>query len=117
MSKTEDEDIICWIRENVKCCSCGHSLKNSKYINGISLNKIATWKHPSWGNLYVKGSHGRAISFQCDSCLNEKKTINYAVEFKDKNVIYHPVEKLEDTFEITEDMLYGHGLVVPDEKK
>ena len=80
----------------INCCACGGSLKDSKHINGICLNKKAAWVFPVWGNVLVKDSHGRATAFVCDQCLENKATPKFAVEFrKDGGAIYHPVEDLE----------------------
>jgi len=52
-------DVEKWIRKNVKCCACGKPLKNSKYINGVLLERKARWKNNTWGNVIaeVSGYH------------------------------------------------------------
>lgn len=100
-------DIEDWIRENVKCCACGAKLTTSKYINGICLDKKATWKNNTWGNVLVEGSSGRAIAFVCDECVKKKVLPKYAVEWNDdqSEARYHPVEDLEDVPEITKEQV------------
>ena len=98
------------VRKNVKCCACGGSLKSSKFINGICLNKLADWKHPVWGNVLVKDKYPepRAISILCDHCIEDKRQPTYAVEWSDdySKVTYHRVEDLKDLPEISkEDLL------------
>ena len=98
------------IRNYVKCCACGGSLKRTKFINGICLNKLATWKHPVWGNILVKDKYPepRAISILCDQCIEEKRQPVYAVEWSDdySKVAYHKVEDLKDLPDISkEDIL------------
>ena len=105
-------DLWPMIRSRAKCCSCGGSLKDSHYMNMVSLNKVAEWQHPSWGNILVSGSGGRASAIVCDGCVDEARrsrewNIKYAIEWNDEHTVfkYHPVEKLKDTYPITEEML------------
>ena len=107
MSEVEDK-----IRDNVKCCACGGSLKYSRFINGICLNKLATWKHPTWKNILVleKYPEDRASAILCDRCIAEKKQPKYAVEWNEdySEVKYHKVEALKDLPPIREeDILLG----------
>ena len=94
------------IREKVKCCACGGSLKSSKFINGVTLNKLATWKYPVWGNILVREKYPepRAIAILCDGCIGEKRQSKYAVEWNSdySEVIYHKVRDLQDLPEILE---------------
>jgi len=85
-----------WIRKNVKCCACGASLKNSKYINGVLLERKARWKTNTWGN-FIVGLSGYAVAIVCDECVKKKAKPKFAVEWSDdkKEVRYHPVEELE----------------------
>lgn len=95
------------IRENVKCCSCGGSLESSKLINGVTLNKLATWKYPVWSNILVRDKYPepRATAILCDSCIKKKRQPKYAAEWNNdySGVIYHKVEKLKDLPEISEE--------------
>ena len=100
------------IRTGAKCCSCGGSLMNSENMNGVMLNKKATWQHPTWGNVLVAGSGGRASAVVCDQCVKRASetgewNIKYAIEWDGKyaEFKYHLVDDLEDTYEITEDMI------------
>jgi len=83
------------IREKVRCCACGGSLKNNYNINMVCLMKEAQWKYPAWGNILLK-VWGFAGAVVCDKCLKENKPIKFAVEWTQdlSNVKYHPVEKL-----------------------
>ncbi|MEM2518630.1 MAG: hypothetical protein QXO49_06730 [Candidatus Bathyarchaeia archaeon] len=95
-----------FIRERVKCCACGGTLKNSKHINGICLDKLAEWDYPVWNNILVADEHPekRAMAFVCDECLKKKRQPKFAVEWDDhENVKYHPIEDLKDLPEITEE--------------
>jgi len=108
MSEMEEK-----IRENVRCCACEGSLQNSKFINGVCLDKLATWKHPTWGNILVKDKYPepRATAILCDDCIRKKRKAKYAVEWnKDySQVKYHKVEDLKDLPEITEADLRDAG--------
>ena len=97
------------VRLEGKCCACGGSLKYSKYLNGVTLDKQASWKNPVWGNVLVEGSSGRAVAFVCDQCLDEKRRVRFAVEFgKNGGIVYHPVGGLESVPSISEeDIRFG----------
>jgi len=94
------------IKQNVKCCACGGSLQNSKFVNGVCLDKLATWEHPIWGNILVKDKYPepRATAVLCDDCIRKKRKAKFAVEWnKDySQVKYHKVEDLKDLPEIRE---------------
>jgi hypothetical protein len=96
-----------FIRKRVKCCACQGSLKNSKHINGICLDKLATWELPVWGNILLKDLHPekRALAILCDECIDKKRNPKFAVEWDEnyENVKYHPVESLQDLPPITEE--------------
>ena len=86
-----------FIREKVKCCACGGSLKGSQQINLMCLMKEAEWEYPCWGNFLLR-VHGFASAVLCDKCVKENKKVKFAVEW-DKNheiVKYHPVKDLVD---------------------
>lgn len=89
-----------FIREKIKCCSCGGSLKNSKYINAICLDKLATWDYPVWNNILVEDKYPekRAVAYVCDECVENGKEPKYAVEWDEerKTVKYHPIDELKD---------------------
>ena len=89
-------DVEEWIRKNVRCCACGGSLRNSKHINGIILERKAKWKNNTWGNVIV-GVSGYAIAIVCDECVKKRVEPKFAVEWSDdkKEVRYHPVDELE----------------------
>lgn len=94
------------IRNHVKCCACGGSLKPSKFVNGVVLNKLAAWKYPVWGNILVRDRYSelRAVAILCDCCIEEKRQPKYAVEWSDdySKVRYHRVEELKDLSEISD---------------
>lgn len=100
-------DITELIKEKVRCCACCGSLKDSEHINGITLNKLATWKHPTWSNLLVQDIHPepRASAIICDKCMEEGKPPKFAIEWTEslKEVTYHPVSALKDLPPITEE--------------
>ena len=100
------------IREHVKCCACGAEMKKSRYINSICLDKKATWKNNTWGNVLVPGSGGRAVAIVCDECIEQKTGPEFAVEWDDDfEVRYHRITELEDVPKITEeDVALGESL-------
>lgn len=90
------------IKECVKCCACGESLSTSRYINTICLDKKATWRYNTWGNVLIPGSEGRAVAIVCDECIEQKREPEYAVEWDNDmtEVRYHLISDLEDVPEI-----------------
>ncbi len=96
------------IMKMARCCSCNKPMKESKNVNGILLNKLATWEYPTWDNLLLKEGIPRikcAAAVVCDDCVEKKKMPQVAIEIRGKNVIYHDILTLEDVFEIKENML------------
>jgi hypothetical protein len=92
----EELDFEDWIRQTVKCCACESKLNKSKYINAICLDKKATWKNNTWGNVIV-GVSGYAVAIVCDKCAENKVEPRYAVEWDDNEseVRYHLVSELK----------------------
>lgn len=90
------------ILENGICCICAKPLSSSKFVNMGMLNKRATWNYPTWGNVLLPGSGGRAVCFVCDTCQESEKKgtdpghVKYAVEISDSEYILHSIEELED---------------------
>jgi hypothetical protein len=100
-------DTTTWIKQNIRCCACGQSMFKSRFINGITLDKLATWDYPVWNNLLVADKHPekRATAIICDDCVEKKRKVKYAVGW-DKNysdVKYYPVEQLKHLPPITEE--------------
>jgi len=102
-----DLDVEAWIRRTVKCCSCGESLRSSRHINVVCLDKEATWKYPSWGNVLVMNKYpmNRASAILCDRCIKENREAKYAIEWDNEHtyVRYHLVKKLKDSPHIPEE--------------
>lgn len=73
----------------------------------VSLQKMATWNYPTWGNLLVEGSTGRAVAIICDTCVDNtpRPKIKKAMEVTEEIIRYHDVDELEDVPPITEEML------------
>ena len=95
------------IKKYVRCCACGGSLESSKFINGITLNKLATWKHPTWKNILVKDKYPepRATAILCDNCIEKHAKPKFAVEWNlDEGIVtYHDIKQLKDLPEIKEE--------------
>jgi hypothetical protein len=116
--KREDR-LFDWLKIHGKCCSCEGTLKNSKFLNMVTLNKKAKWNFPTWGNVLIEGSGGRAVAIVCDKCIAKARRqgfhVKFAVEILSRirrkrkpiytDIKYHPLEELEDTFVITEEMI------------
>ena len=95
MTKFDD-----WVKRVVKCCACEGSMQDSKHVNLICLNKMATWEYPRWGNILVSDKYptNRAGAIICDRCIEERRKIKFAIEWDNKRtyVKYHKVEDLKD---------------------
>lgn len=100
-------DVTEWIKRNIRCCACGQPMSNSEHVNGICLDKEATWDFPSGNNILVVDKHTekRAAAIICDDCVEKKRKIKYAVGWDQNhsNVKYYPVEQLKDLPPITEE--------------
>jgi len=75
-------------------------MKKSRHINFIALDKLATWKHPVWGNILLREEYpeNRALAIICDDCLKGNKEPKYAVEWDEnyEKITYHPINELKD---------------------
>lgn len=95
------------IRERVRCCACGKSLKSGKHVNVICLDRLAAWKYPCWGNILAMDKYpmNRAMAVLCDRCVSESQQSKYAVEWCNdlKIVKCHPVEGLQTLPRISEE--------------
>jgi len=96
------------IKQVGKCCFCGGSMESSEFVNMIQLNKKAEWEFPHWDNLLLKDEFdhiNRACSFLCDPCIEKKNNPIFAYSMIDNKIFYHDIDRLEDTFEIKDEML------------
>lgn len=111
--QTQESGWLLAIRTEGKCGACGGSLAKG-FINGIMLDKYATWAFPAWGNILArdedKRQFKRASTFLCDACVALRKLgrglpIKWAVEIYQEDEVYklryHPVEDLEAADPIT----------------
>ena len=102
-----------------KCCACEKPLKDSKHLNLITLDKAANWEFPTWGNVSAKKAEDRkgvrAVAIICDSCVEDKTVIKFAIDVKvvgndpqkseaitETVIRYHDVTTLKDMPPITE---------------
>lgn len=97
------------IRELGNCCSCYRSLRESHYVNMLTLDKYKTWEYPGWGNILAKDSDkrrlGRACAVLCDRCIEEKNEPILALELykvdEETRIRHHCVDLLKDAKPIT----------------
>lgn len=80
-------------RRLVRCSACGGSIGDR--VNLVVLNRKATWKHPTAGNV-LTGESGQAVAVCCDQCCDARRPPVEAVELNGDTVTYHPVESLEE---------------------
>lgn len=85
------EDREAWMRENVRCSSCGGPL--GEVINLVALQRLTTWQYPVASDFLAR-ENGRAVAMCCDGCLDFQRRPIEAVEFRADGVVYHPVEDL-----------------------
>lgn len=101
MTEEHEFDFEELIRVKGKCCVCDTDLFNSKHINVVQLDKIATWKYPVWGNIHYKIPTDGAAAIICDDCVDSGRfthELKSAIEFNQKagDIIYHPIADLKD---------------------
>lgn len=86
------------IKENIKCCACEGSLKDSDHLNIVTTSKVAVWRFPSSGNVFIPNAPNQAVAVVCDNCIETKVEVKFAVEAEPgfTNVTYHRLEDLED---------------------
>jgi len=80
------------IRRLCRCGACRGRI--GRRINLVSLGRKATWEYPSAGNV-LTGASGEAVAVVCDGCIDDKRDIVEAVEFREGAPVYHPVDELE----------------------
>jgi len=89
-----------WIKDTVRCCACGGPLQDSRHINIVCLDKLATWKYPNWGNVLVMDKYPmkRASAILCDRCVKENREAKYAIEWDNEHTYarYHKVKNLKN---------------------
>jgi hypothetical protein len=81
------------IKLKVKCCVSGDSLKDSKHLNAIQTNYLATWDYPTAGNI-LTGEKGFAMAFVHDRHITKRGNLKWVVEFQGDEVIYHELSGL-----------------------
>ena len=99
MKRRRWESVEEWIKRVVKCCACKRSLQDSRHVNVVCLNKLATWQYPRWGNVLVMDKYptNRASAILCDRCIRKQRTAKYAIEWDERTYVkYHRVEDLKD---------------------
>lgn len=86
------------VRRKVRCGCCRGKL--GRLVNFVELGRRAAWEYPSAGNV-ITGEFGRAVAVICTKCVRQCRhpghpPILEAVEFRGDEVVYHPVEELEE---------------------
>ena len=101
-------DLLAALKREGKCCACEGSMKKTRHLNMVALDKRATWGPAlTWGNVLIDGSHGRAVAVLCDFCVvgGRPKSPKFALERTGGMFVYHPIADLEDLPEITEEQV------------
>ena len=83
------------IIELVACCACREPMAGSDHLNLVQLARRPTWEHPTSGNV-LSGYGPAAVAVVCDACLAASRQILVAVEWRGSELIYHPVDELEE---------------------
>lgn len=82
------------IAEKCRCGACGGTIAGG-HINLYQLDKWAVWEHPAFGNVLTEEKQ-RACAVLCESCFDDRAPPIEAIEFSGDDVVYHPLEELED---------------------
>jgi len=85
------------------CCACDKEIKGEDAdASWVMLQKRATWKYPTWGNVMF-GTQGGAIASMCGVCTNAGMKPLYAVrkaegaeDSEDERFERVPLSELED---------------------
>ena len=89
------------IAARCRCCACAGPVERA---NLVMLERRATWKYPTHGNVLI-GSNGGAMAVVCDRCADGGRLPTEAVEFVNGDdggpddvtiVVYHPLTDLEE---------------------
>lgn len=86
------------VKKKVCCCACARSLIDSKHINLVALDRLATWSMPVFGNILIEEDFKRAVAVICDRCVtSDISKIKFAVEWTTNvgRVTYHKIEDLD----------------------
>jgi len=89
------------IKQNVKCCQCQGTLADSKTLNVVTTDKVATWKFPASGsvNVFIPNAPYNAVAIICDRCAESgdiKPKFAIEAEAGCRKVTYHEIESLDD---------------------
>lgn len=75
------------IRQTGHCGLCNGSLKDSQYINALSVKLEPRWKYPRVGDLRL-GTPPESVTFVCDTCIQQRlnepeeaRPVRHVVEF------------------------------------
>lgn len=65
------------------CCACTKPIpEGDTNSHVVMLSKVATWKHPTWGN-FLTGGMNHALAVRCGECATAKKDVIYALKGPD----------------------------------
>ncbi len=86
--------------KRAKCCISERPLADCEYMNVIQTDYIATWKYPVISNMLMKNDYRHAVAYIHDDYAPKKAgdkipDIKFVIEFKDGDIIYHPVDTLQ----------------------
>lgn len=86
-----------------KCCICDKLMIESSFINMVQTQRKVKWKFPRAGNI-LTGEDGLALAIICDQCFGNGagkllSPIKFVIEISNDEIIYHPVEELEEVHE------------------
>jgi len=91
--------LLTLIKQNVNCCACEGALADSKHIKIVATDKVATWKFPACGNVFIPNAPNTPVAIICARCGDSGDIKpNYVIEAEPgySKVTYHKIEDLED---------------------
>lgn len=90
-------ELLDLIRAKMSCCACEGTLKTSRYVNLVQLDRQAMWKHPIAGNVFDPDKRPRAVAVLCDACIARNAEAKLAVEWDEETETakYHAVGELQ----------------------
>lgn len=77
-----------------RCGACRGALDG--FLNLMILDRLATWKNPTAGNVLEPANTGRAVAVLCDGCAEAGKAPTEAIEIDEESgeIRYHAIEEL-----------------------
>lgn len=90
------------IKQFGRCCCCTRPLRDNLYTTAIQLDLIATWRYPTYANVFYANRPPGALAFVCDPCAERARELGrfepaicWAIQLTGEgSILYWPVDAL-----------------------